>query len=83
MQTKLTLRLEADLIEEAKKYAAKAGKSISQMVAEYFGFLTSKTQHSIVTDMNLPPVTRQLKGLLRAKKVHAKDYLEHLENKYL
>ena len=83
MQTKLTLRLEADLIEEAKEYAAKAGKSISQMVAEYFGFLTSKTQQSIVTDSDLPPVTRQLKGLLRGKKVTTKDYLKHLENKYL
>ena len=42
MQTKLTLRLEDQLIEQAKAYAAKAGKSVSQVVSEYFKLLTSE-----------------------------------------
>lgn len=83
MQTKLTLRLESTLIEEAKNYAEKAGKSVSQMVTEYFSFLVSKSQSLISADTNLPPVTRQLKGLLRGKKIDTKNYREYLEKKYL
>ena len=39
MQTKLTLRLEEQLIERAKAHAKKRGKSVSQMVADYFALL--------------------------------------------
>ena len=39
MQTKLTLRLEDHLIAQAKDYAQASGKSLSQMVAEYFARL--------------------------------------------
>lgn len=83
MQTKLTLRLEAALIEEAKRYAQKAGKSVSQMVADYFGFLVSKSHQPKLAHQDLPPLTLQLKGLLRNTKVDSKDYLQHLESKYL
>lgn len=38
-QTKLTLRLDADLISRAKASAAKQGKSLSQIVADYFAAL--------------------------------------------
>ena len=82
MQTKLTLRLEVGLIEEAKHYAEKAGKSLSQMVAEYFGFLVSKNQQPLLADKDLPPVTQELKGLLRGQRIDTKNYLKHLENKY-
>ena len=83
MQTKLTLRLEAVLIEEAKRYAEKAGKSVSQMVADYFSFLIVKTKQPSINDQNLPPITRQLRGLLRDKKAQVADYYDHLESKYL
>ena len=36
MQTKLTLRLESELIEQAKEHAKQQGKSLSQIVADYF-----------------------------------------------
>ena len=39
MQTKLTLRLDDDLIEKAKSYAKGTGRSVSQMVADYFALL--------------------------------------------
>jgi predicted HicB family RNase H-like nuclease len=39
MRTKLTLRLEDKLIEQAKSYATHAGISASQIVAEYFQLL--------------------------------------------
>jgi Family of unknown function (DUF6364) len=80
MQTKLTLRLEDRLIEQAKSYAAQAGKSVSQIVAEYFKLLTSQKvkAHSTVT-----PVTQSLRGLLREAKLDEKDYKKYLESKHL
>ena len=35
MQTKLTLRLEDELIRKAKRYSKKTGKSVSMIVADY------------------------------------------------
>lgn len=83
MQTKLTLRLESSLIEGAKYYAEQVGKSVSQMVADYFSILILKTRPPALTQQDLPPVTLKLKGLLRHKKIDPKDYRRHLESKYL
>ena len=41
MQTKLTLRLDDRLVKDAKLYARRTGKSLSQMAAEYFSAVTS------------------------------------------
>jgi F0F1-type ATP synthase membrane subunit b/b' len=40
MNTKLTLTLEKEIIEQAKKYASAKGKSLSEMVENYFRYLT-------------------------------------------
>jgi hypothetical protein len=44
MQTKLTLRLDDELINREKSYAKKSGKSVSQIVAAYFSLLDSKPE---------------------------------------
>jgi len=80
MQTKLTLRLEDQLIEQAKSYAADAGKSVSQIVAEYFKLLTAQKNK---TSSPATPVTQSLRGLLRESKLDEKDYKKYLEEKHL
>jgi Family of unknown function (DUF6364) len=80
MQTKLTLRLEDQLIEQAKSYAAQAGKSVSQIVAEYFKLLTSPT---VKAGSPSTPITQSLRGLLRESKLDEKDYKKYLEGKHL
>lgn len=79
MQTKLTLRLEEQLIEQAKSYAARAGKSVSQVVAEYFRLLTSEKTPS---PQPSTPITRSLRGLLRGSELDEKDYRNYLEEKH-
>ncbi len=79
MQTKLTLRLEDQLIEQAKSYAAHAGKSVSQIVADYFTLLTS---HKIKTNLPSTPVTQSLRGLLRESTLDEQDYKKYLEEKH-
>lgn len=80
MQTKLTLRLEEHLIEQAKSYAAQAGKSLSQVVADYFKILTSAKSR---TSSPSAPITQSLRGLLRESKLDEKDYKKYLEEKHL
>lgn len=82
MQTKLTLRLEARLIEQAKEHARLSGKSLSQLVADYFvQFGEAPAPHP------LPPVIRSLKGALKGRvslqgEPNEQDYRHYLENKH-
>ena len=80
MQTKLTLRLEDQLIEQAKSYAAQAGKSVSQIVADYFKMLTSEKTELTSASAS---ITQSLRGLLRESNLDEKDYQKYLEEKHL
>ncbi len=80
MQTKLTLRLEDQLIEQAKAYAAQSGKSVSQVVADYFKVLTAE---KAAAPLAAAPMTQSLRGLLRESKLDEKDYRKYLEEKHL
>jgi len=78
MQTKLTLRLEDSLIQQAKSFAKQHDKSLSQVVADYFKILTKQSEQP-----ESSPITRSLIGALDASKIDEKDYKKHLEEKYL
>jgi hypothetical protein len=80
MQTKLTLRLEDDLINKAKVIAQKRGKSLSKLVADYFNFIATKELDS---ETELPPIVKSLYGSLADVNVDEIDYKEYLERKYL
>lgn len=80
MQTKLTLRLEDQLIEQAKLYAANAGKSVSQIVADYFKLLTTGQSRPVSP---APPITKSLRGLLKEAKLDEPDHKKYLEAKHL
>lgn len=43
MKTKLTLRLDADLKEQAKRFAEGHGTSVSQLVEDYFRLLQARS----------------------------------------
>ena len=82
MNTKLTLRLGTHLISQAKMEAKRSGKSVSQMVAEYFHLLAERLKGP-EKDIRLTPLVSALKGSLRGSKNGLKDYYRHLEEKYL
>lgn len=68
--TKLTLRIDKKLISFAKHYASQSGKSLSQLVAEYFNLL-----ENVVPEKKMPvtPITRSLIGVLRDSRISEKD----------
>lgn len=78
METKLTLRLERRLIEQAKKEARKRRTSLSKMVADYFRRMEPPAQSA----EPLPPITASILGSLRGKKAERTEYRQHLEEKY-
>ena len=80
MQTKLTLRLDKELINRAKSYAQKSGKSVSQIVAGYFSLLDKKP---LKEAPELSPLVRSLKGRLKGAKIGKEDYHKYIEEKYL
>ena len=80
MQTKLTLRLEDELIEKAKILARQRGKSLSRIVSEYFNYITS---NEVDSNTDLPPIVKSLYGSLANSDVDESDYKKYLEGKYL
>ncbi len=78
MNTKLTLRMDEEVVRQAKKLASRRGKSVSRMFSEFVSFLGEKP-----TRRDLPPVTESLRGILKENPVSGDDYKKHLREKYL
>lgn len=80
MNSKLTLRLEDHLIRSAKTYAARTGKSVSRIVADYFTLIDSE---SSAGNKEISPTIRSLKGVLKGNQLSVEDYHRHLMEKHL
>lgn len=81
MGTKLTLRLEDKLIQNAKKAARSRGISVSRMVADYFRTIPALSEKGF----HASPVLLEISGILPAKADKGKllkNYKKHLEEKY-
>ncbi|MEM1043788.1 MAG: DUF6364 family protein [Bacteroidota bacterium] len=81
MQTKLTLRLDEELIREAKALARRRGTSVSKLVAGYFRALTQHPGEA-PEEEPLPPLTRSLIGALAGAEVSEEDHHAYLEEKH-
>lgn len=79
MLTKLTLRMDDNLIESAKEYSSQTGKSVSRIVADLFEIIKND---KIKREDPLTPTVRSLRGVLKGKPLDEKDYKKHLTEKY-
>jgi hypothetical protein len=77
MNTKLTLRLDRDLIEGAKRHSAKSGKSVSKLVSDYFTLIDARQPSPVVTSR-----VQSLRGVLAGSWLDELDYRKHLEDKH-
>jgi hypothetical protein len=75
MTRKLTLSVEAAVIERAKRFAREKGTSVSRMVESYLELVSRAPGRS-----DEPPVLRRLRGSLKG--VRADAYRRHLREKY-
>jgi Family of unknown function (DUF6364) len=78
VNTKLTLRLDDELIRSAKRYSVKSGKSVSRLVADYFALIDSGEE---VPGPEITPRVRSLIGSLKGATATEEDYRRHLEEK--
>jgi len=62
MKTKLTLRLDASLIKDAKAYASRTGKPLSRIVSDLFTLIKKE---EIGEDKPLTPLVKSLRGVLK------------------
>lgn len=75
MNTKLTLTIEKEIIEEAKEYAKEKGQSLSDLVENYFKLLTKENRE--IKPKQLSPRIQRLRGVLKVDKDF--DYKQVLE----
>lgn len=79
MDTKLTLKLDNSIIEQAKAYAKKKNTSLSKLIEIYLGLLVEPKDSQDIT-----PLVKSLSGVVDLPKNfdYKKDYKKHLLNKY-
>lgn len=79
MDTKLTLKLDNSIIEQAKNYAKKKNTSLSKLIESYLSLLVDPKETQEVT-----PLVKSLSGAVNLPKDfdYKKDYKRHLLNKY-
>ncbi len=77
MNTKLTLRLDDKLIASAKRHSAESGKSVSQLVSDFFTLIDARD-----VDVEITPRVRSLRGVLAGSMLDESDYRRHLEEKH-
>lgn len=79
MNTKLTLRMDEDVIRGAKTYAERSGQSVSRLVEDYLRVLARGAR---TPGKELTPRVASLLGALKGSIVSEDDYYEYLEKKY-
>ena len=81
MDTKLTLKLDQEIIEKAKQYASEKKISLSRIVENYLNSLTSD---KINNDIQISPFVKSLSSGIEipADYDYKKDRADYLEQKY-
>ena len=82
MDSKLTLNIDKELAKKAKSYARSRGRSLSDLVENYFKILTSKDRSE---NEDYPRIVKSLLGAIRAPENldYKSDLSEQLTKKYL
>lgn len=80
VQTKLTLRLDDQLIRRAKACARRSGKSLSELVADLFTRLHAPETSATAGPRS--PIVKSLAGSLAGHDLDRDDYRKHLSDKH-
>jgi len=83
MNTKLTLTIEQEIIEKAKKYAKEKKRSLSDIIENYLKILTKEEEKQ--DNKLLSPVVESLKGSFKMPKNmdYKEELVKRLDKKYL
>lgn len=83
MDTKLTLTIDKDIIEQTTRYAQSKQQSLSVLVERYFRYLLDQEQSR--TSMTISPTVKELSGVIHLDNDHnlREEYADYLLEKYL
>lgn len=85
MDAKLTLKLDKNVIEKAKIYAAEQERSLSKIIESYLQAITSSKKDKAFEEIEITPFVKSIstgKGEIPADLDYKKEYYEHLLEKY-
>jgi len=74
-ETKLTVRVPRDLLENTKRYAALNNTTLTSLIEAYLRRIPSEQS------LEHAPIVRRLSGILPLE-ISLEDYHQHLEEKY-
>ncbi len=74
-ETKLTVRVPRELLENAKRYARQNNTTLTNLIEAYLRRIP------VQSTLENAPIVRRLSGTL-SQEVSIQDYKEHLEEKY-
>ncbi|WP_314849331.1 DUF6364 family protein [Treponema lecithinolyticum] len=78
MDVKLTLKMDQNVINSMKQYAAQNDKSLSNLVEEFFKSMTAVGKKN----GNISPLVKELSGIISEKDLENISYTDYLEKKY-
>jgi hypothetical protein len=79
MNTKLTLNIDKDIIEQAKNYAKNNSLSLSKLIENYLDSLTKRSEKK----SKISPLVESLTGVIPSGDYdEKKDYNDFLSEKY-
>jgi len=80
MDTKLTLRLNKEIIEKAKIYAQERKTSLSKIIEIYLNLLTKEEE----INEDISPLVQGLSGIIKPEDIDniKNDYSDYLDQKY-
>ena len=79
MNTKLTLNLDKEIIEEAKTYAKSQSVSLSKLIENYLNSLTRASKKKSAVS----PLVESFTGIIPADYDEKEDYRNYIDQKYL
>jgi hypothetical protein len=74
-ETKLTVRVPRDLLENIKRYAAQNNTTLTDLIEAYLRRIP------VMAPMDNAPIVQRLSGTL-SRSVSVEDYKKHLDEKY-
>ena len=80
MDTKLTLKIDREIIEKAKRFAHHQNTSLSMRIENYLHRLTQQGENA----QNITPLVKSLSGIIELPEGynHYKEYTDYLACKY-
>ena len=78
MNTKLTLNLDKEIIDEAKTYAKSHRVSLSKLIENYLNSLTRETKKK----SSVSSLVESLTGIIPSDYDDKKDYRDYIDKKY-